>query len=216
MKVFLIGANGQVGKHIVKFLQENDKHELTAMVRSGEQEEQLKQSGINAVIANLEGSVDEIANAMKGSDAVIFSAGSGGKTGPDKTLLVDLDGAVKSMEAAEKVGANRYVMVSAFKAYDRESWKDSPIKPYMVAKHYADLMLSASNLNYTIFGPGLLLNEPGTGKVSVGDSFEKTSIPREDVARAVVASLEEEKTYRKTIGLMTGETPVEEALKSLE
>lgn len=216
MNVFLIGANGQVGKHIVKFLQESEQHELTAMVRSKEQAESLNQIGVNAVVANLEGSVDEISEAMKGSDAVIFSAGSGGKTGPDKTLIVDLDGAVKSMEAAEKVGANRYVMVSAFKAYDRESWKESPIKPYMVAKHYSDRMLVESNLNYTIFGPGLLLNEPGTGKIAVGETFEKTSIPREDVARTVVASLDEEKTYKKTIGLMSGETPVEDALKKIQ
>ncbi len=214
MKVFLIGANGQVGKHIVKLLQSSDKHELTAMVRSEEQAEQLKQSGVNVVVANLEDNVEQLAQAMKGSDAVIFSAGSGGKTGADKTLLVDLDGAVKSMEAAEQVGVKRYVMVSAYKAYDRESWKESPIKPYFVAKHYADRELRASNLNYTIIGPGVLTNEPGTGKVAVGEILEKTSIPREDVARVVVASLDEEKTYKKTIELVSGETSIEEALRS--
>ena len=126
MKVFLIGANGQVGKHIVKLLQSSDKHELTAMVRSEEQAEQLKLSGVNAVVANLEDSVEQLAQAMKGSEAVIFSAGSGGKTGADKTLLVDLDGAVKSMEAAEQVGINRYVMVSAYKAYDRRILEGKP------------------------------------------------------------------------------------------
>ncbi|WP_339216461.1 SDR family oxidoreductase [Ornithinibacillus sp. FSL M8-0202] len=215
MKVFLIGSNGQVGKHIVKFLQESNKHELTAMVRSEEQAEQLKASGVKAAIANLEGSVEELAEVMRGSEAVIFSAGSGGNTGPDKTLLVDLDGAVKSMEAAEKAGVNRYIMVSAYKAHDRESWKDSPIKPYMVAKHYADRMLVASDLNYTILGPGLLLNEPGTGKIAVGEEIQKTSIPREDVARTVVAALDEEKTYRKTLEIMSGDTPVEDALKRL-
>ena len=216
MKVFLIGANGQVGKHIVKLLQDSDRHELTTMVRSEEQAEQLKQSGVNVVVANLEDNVEQLAQAMKGSDAVIFSAGSGGKTGADKTLLVDLDGAVKSMEAAEQVGVTRYVMVSAYKAYDRESWKESPIKPYFVAKHYADHELRASDLNYTIIGPGVLTNEPGTGKVAVGEIVEKTSIPREDVARVVVASLDEEKTYKKTIELVSGEITVEEALRSVE
>ena len=216
MKVFLIGANGQVGKHIVKLLQSSDKHELTAMVRSEEQAEQLKQSGVNVALANLEDNVEQLAQAMKGSDAVIFSAGSGGKTGADKTLLVDLDGAVKSMEAAEQVGIKRYVMVSAYKAYDRESWKESPIKPYFVAKHYADRELRASNLNYTIIGPGILTNEPGTGKVAVGEILEKTSIPREDVARVVVATLDEEKTYKKTIELVSGETSVEEVLRRVE
>ena len=119
------------------------------------------------------------------------------------------------MEAAEKVGANRYIMVSAFRAFDRESWKDSPIKPYMVAKHYADRILTESNLNYTIFGPGRLLNEPGTGKVQAGNDIDKGSIPREDVARAVVQSLDEENTFKKTIGLMSGESTIEEAFKRL-
>ncbi|KKE79277.1 SDR family oxidoreductase [Oceanobacillus caeni] len=215
MKVFLIGSNGQIGKHLVKLLQDSNQHTLKAMVRSGEQANALKESGVDAIVANLEGSVEELAEAMQGSDAVIFSAGSGGKTGPDKTLLVDLDGAVKSMEAAEKVGANRYIMVSAFRAFDRESWKDSPIKPYMVAKHYADRILTESNLNYTIFGPGRLLNEPGTGKVQAGNDIDKGSIPREDVARAVVQSLDEENTFKKTIGLMSGESTIEEAFKRL-
>jgi len=216
MKVFLIGANGKVGKHIVKLLEASNKHELIAMVRSEEQAEQLKQSGVNAVVANLEDNVKQLVQAIKGSEAVIFSAGSGGKTGADKTLLVDLDGAVKSMEAAEQVGVKRYVMVSAYKAYDRQSWKESPIKPYFVAKHYADRELRASNLNYTIIGPGILTNEPGTGKVAVGEIVEKTSIPREDVARVVVASLDQEKTYKKTIELVSGETSIEEALRSME
>lgn len=216
MKVFLIGANGQVGKYIVQLLKDSDSHTLKAMVRNEEQAEALKQSGVDAVVANLEGSVDDIAEAMNGSDAVIFSAGSGGKTGPDKTLLVDLDGAVKSMEAAEKVGANRYIMVSAFNARNRDSWINSPIKPYMVAKHYADRILSASNLNYTIVGPGLLLNEPGTGKVIAGKDLESGSIPREDVAKTVVAVLDEENTYRKTFDLISGENTIEDALKGLK
>lgn len=216
MKVFLIGSNGQVGKHIVKLLQENDKYELTAMVRSQEKAESLKQAGVHAIVDDLEGSVDELAELIKGHDAVIFSAGSGGNTGHDKTLLIDLDGAVKSMEAAEKVGAGRYIMVSAFKAYDRESWKDSPIKPYMAAKHYADRILRASGLNYTIFGPGLLVNEPGTGNIAVNGDIKKSSVPREDVARTVVAALDEEKTFKKTIDLMSGDTAVEEALKNIQ
>lgn len=215
MKVFLIGGNGQVGRYMVKLLQESEKHQLTVMVRSEEQAVQLKASGVNAVVADLEGSVDELATAMNGSDAVIFSAGSGGKTGTDKTLLVDLDGAVKSMEAAEKVDAKRYIMVSAFKAEERESWKDSPIKPYMVAKHYADRILRSSSLNYTIFGPGLLINEPGTGKIDVNDNIKKTSIPREDVARTIVTALEKDNTFRKTIRLMSGDTTIEEALDQL-
>ncbi|EKN64836.1 hypothetical protein BABA_22458 [Neobacillus bataviensis LMG 21833] len=215
MKVFLIGANGQVGKYIVNLLQNSDEHTVKAMVRSEQQAEALKQTEVVTVVANLESSVDELAKAMEGCDAVIFSAGSGGKTGPDKTLLVDLDGAVKSMEAAEKARVKRYVMVSAFQAHNRESWMDSPIKPYMVAKHYADRMLISSQLNYTIVRPGGLTNEPGTGNVKLEENLQRGSIPREDVAKTVVASLNEEKTFRRSFDLMSGDTPIKEALKNI-
>lgn len=215
IKVFLIGANGQVGKHIVNLLQNSDEHTIKAMVRNEQQAELLRQSGVNAVVANLEGRVDDLAKAMEGCDTVIFSAGSGGKTGADKTLLVDLDGAVKSMEAAEKAGAHRYIMVSAVQAHNRESWKDSPIKPYMVAKHYADRMLVSSQLNYTIVRPGALLNEPGTGKVQAAEDLQRGSIPREDVAKTVVAALNEENTFRRSFDLMSGDQSVEEALKNI-
>jgi len=214
VKVFLIGANGQVGRHIVYLLQASNEHSIKAMVRNEQQAEAFKQSGVDAVVANLESSVDDLAKATEGCDAVIFSAGSGSKTGPDKTLLVDLDGAVKSMEAAEKVGANRYVMVSAIQAHNRESWMDSPIKPYMVAKHYADRMLASSSLNYTIVRPGALLNEPGTGKVQLAVNLQRGAIPREDVAKTVVAVLNEENTFRRSFDIISGDTAIEEALKN--
>ena len=215
MKVLLIGANGQIGKQVVNLLQESDEHTVRAMVRDDTQAAALQSKGVEAVVANLEGSVDEIATAIEGCDAVIFSAGSGGHTGPDKTLLVDLDGAVKSMEAAEKVGANRYIMVSAIQAHNRDSWSNSPIKPYMVAKHFADRALVASNLNYTIVRPGGLTNEAGTGRITAKENLQRDSIPREDVAQTLVAVLNEENTYKRSFDLIAGDIAISDALKNL-
>jgi uncharacterized protein YbjT (DUF2867 family) len=215
MKVLVIGANGQIGQQVVKLIQESDEHTVRAMVRDEAQVTDLQAKGVKAVIANLEGSVDEIATAMQGCDAVIFSAGSGGHTGPDKTLLVDLDGAVKSMEAAEKIGVHRYVMVSAIQAHNRESWANSPIKPYMVAKHFADKALVSSNLNYTIVRPGALTNDAGTGRVSASENLQRDSISREDVAHTLIAALNEENTYRRSFDLVAGDTAISDALKNL-
>ncbi|MFC5591184.1 SDR family oxidoreductase [Sporosarcina soli] len=215
MKVLVIGANGQIGQQVVHLLQESDEYTVRAMVRNEAQATVLQDSGVEAVIANLEGSIDEIATAMQGCDAVIFSAGSGGHTGPDKTLLVDLDGAVKSMEAAEKIGVHRYVMVSAIQAHNRESWANSPIKPYMVAKHFADKALMASNLNYTIVRPGALTNDAGTGHISASENLQRDSIPREDVAHTLIAVLNEENTYRRSFDLVAGDTAISDALKNL-
>ncbi|MFC4558286.1 SDR family oxidoreductase [Virgibacillus kekensis] len=215
MNVLLIGANGQIGQHLVDLFANKSEHTVRTMVRKEEQAAALKEKGVEAVVADLEGSVDKIAEAAQGCDAVIFTAGSGGKTGPDKTLLVDLDGAVKSFEAAEQAGIKRYVMVSAFQAGNRENWNEK-LRPYYVAKHYADRMLEESSLNYTIVRPGGLLNEEGTGKVAAAVSgLERGSIPRVDVARTVYETLTEEKTYKKTFDLISGDTEIEAALKSL-
>ncbi|MEH7531488.1 sugar epimerase [Priestia megaterium] len=214
MKVLVIGANGQVGKHIVNILNESDVHTVRAMVRKEEQAKELEARGIETAFASLEGTVHEIKEVMEGCDAVIFSAGSGGNTGHDKTLLIDLDGAVKAMEAAEDLGIKRFVMVSALQAHHRENWNTSLI-PYYVAKHYADKILEASGLTYTIVRPGGLLNEPGTGRVDAGENKERGSIPREDVARVVVETLSEDHTFGRSFDLVSGDTPIAEAIQSI-
>jgi uncharacterized protein YbjT (DUF2867 family) len=214
MNVLLIGANGQIGRHITQLLHNSSNHKVTAMVRKEEQAEKLKQSGIATVLADLEGSEEELTQAVKGHDAIIFSAGSGGKTGYDKTLLIDLDGAAKSIEAAEAAGVERFIMISALQAHVRENWNEA-IKPYYAAKHYADRLLEASSLNYTIIRPGRLLNDPGTGKISAARDLEREAVPREDVAKTAIASLTEKHTFRRAFDLVSGDIPIEDALKSL-
>ncbi|MBR2565345.1 MAG: SDR family oxidoreductase [Paenibacillus sp.] len=214
MNVLVIGANGQIGKHLAEQLAQEGKHQVTAMIRKPEQADALKKLGAQVVMGDLEGTVDELAEAMKDQNAIVFTAGSGGSTGPDKTLLIDLDGAVKTMEAAEKRGISRYIMVSAYGADQRSKWSKE-IKPYYVAKHFADRALFASELNYTIIRPGGLENKSGTGKVAVGTDLKPGSIAREDVARVIAASLLEEKTYRKAFDLIAGEQSVSDALSNL-
>jgi uncharacterized protein YbjT (DUF2867 family) len=214
MNVLVIGANGQIGKHLVEQLAQEGKHQVTAMIRKPEQADALKELGAQVIMGDLEGTVDELAEAMKDQNAIVFTAGSGGSTGPDKTLLIDLDGAVKTMEAAEKQGISRYILVSAYGADQRSKWPKE-IKPYYVAKHFADRALFASDLNYTIIRPGGLKNEPGTGKVAVGTELKPGSIAREDVARVIAASLQEEKTYRMAFDLVAGDHSVSDALGKL-
>ncbi|TKH07563.1 SDR family oxidoreductase [Peribacillus simplex] len=214
MKVFVVGANGQIGKYLVDLLKDSPEHSVRAMVRKEEQSERLVKNGIESAVVSLTGSVDEITNAAKGCDAIVFTAGSGGSTGADQTLLIDLDGAVKTIEAAENLGIDRFIMVSAFQANNRENWNEA-IKPYYVAKHYADRALLQSDLNYTIIRPGGLVNEPGTGKVTAAEELERGSIAREDVARTIFASLTEENTYKRSFDLISGDTAIAEALRKI-
>jgi hypothetical protein len=61
--------------------------------------ESFHKLGTETAIADLEGDVKNIAKAAHGCDANVFTAVSGDHTGAEKTILVDLDGAVKTMEA---------------------------------------------------------------------------------------------------------------------
>lgn len=214
LKVCVIGANGQIGRQLVQMLHESETYTVRAMVRKEEQAAPLRETGIEAVVADLEGTVDELAEAVNGCDAIIFTAGSGSHTGADKTLLVDLDGAVKSMEAAEKARVKRYVMVSALQAHNRGNWNEK-IRHYYVAKHYADKVLMDSSLTYTIVRPGRLTNDPGTGKVAIAENLPRASVSREDVAKTVFACLQNENTYYRGFDLIQGEDQINDALNKL-
>ncbi|MGG4147113.1 SDR family oxidoreductase [Paenibacillus algorifonticola] len=214
MKVLVVGSNGQIGQRLIQLLKASQEHTVRAMVRKKEQADAYEKQGVETVLADLEGTVDSIAAAAEGCDAIVFTAGSGGKTGHDKTLLIDLDGAVKTIEAAEKAGIGRFIMISAIQANNRENWH-TEIVPYYAAKHYADRLLESSKLTYTILRPGILLNEPGTGKVFAAENITSGSIPREDVAHAILAALDDKHTYKRAFDLIAGDDLIVDALKKV-
>ncbi|WP_138416092.1 SDR family oxidoreductase [Aquibacillus sediminis] len=216
MNILVVGANGQIGKHLVKYIQESGEHQAKAMIRKQEQEQYFKDLGAETALVDLEGSIDDIAKAVEGVDAIVFTAGSGPHTGPDKTILIDLDGAVKTIEAAKQVGVKRFVMVSSFDT-SREAVLEAPdsFSPYVAAKLYADEWLLNTDLDYTIVHPGRLTNDSGTGKVQVAEKVERGSIPREDVAKVLLATVDNDSLIGKRFQLVEGDTAVEDALKSL-
>ena len=216
MQVLIIGAHGQIGQLLTDKLKDATDFTPVALIRKTEQEQMFRAKGTEARVASLEDSVEDLAVQMSGIDAVVFTAGSGGSTGPDKTLTIDLDGAVKSMEAAEQAGIRRFVMVSAIGSGDRSAWTDPAMKPYYVAKHYADRMLQQSGLDYTILRPGTLKNEDGTGKINVESPRDTKSVPRPDVAEVILAVLRNTSTIGKVIPFNRGDVPIAEAVGSLE
>lgn len=82
----------------------------------------------------------------------------------------------------------------------------------MLAKHHADKILKQSGLTYTIIRPGSLLNEPGTGKVSIAEYLTAGSIPREDIAKTIYASRSNKDTFNRSFDLIAGEDLIADAL----
>ena len=211
MKVFVIGAHGQIGKLLVAQLLDRGD-EVVAGIRDAKQRDFFEDQGAATQLFDLTEQPDEMAKVLAGVDAVVFSAGSGGKTGDDQTLLIALDGAVKSMEATQKAGIKRFVIVSAMNAEDRTRW--TAIQPYYVAKHYADLYLKdETSLDYTIIKPGVLTNDAGKGGLILDQT--KGKIAREDVAETIVSALHNDNTIKKEFAISEGETPINEAVKQV-
>ncbi|SDH68303.1 SDR family oxidoreductase [Alteribacillus bidgolensis] len=216
MKVLVVGANGQIGKHLVSFIQDSNSLKAKAMIRNQEQASFFEKLGAETVVVDLEEDIETIAKAAEGVDAIIFTAGSGPHTGKDKTILIDLDGAVKTIEAAKAAGVKRFIMISSFDTR-REAIQaaSSSFAPYVAAKHYADEWLKQTDLDYTIIHPGRLTNDKGTGQVEAASEVERGEVPREDVAEVIVASLENETTIGKEFQVVTGTKPIKDAIHSI-
>jgi len=207
-KTLVIGAHGGIGRRLVAKMADAGLP-VRAMVRSAEQLLELRDAGVEAVHGDLEGDFEHV---LEGCGAVVFSAGSGGATGPDKTFTVDLWGAIKAIRACEARQIPRFIMISARNAGDPDSGPASR-KPYLIAKHIADDYLQHSTLQYTILRPGKLTDDPGTGRIrTTRPEPAEQYISRDDVADAVVFCLQNPATVGKTVLLFHGDTPIAEAL----
>lgn len=216
MKVLVIGANGQIGKQLVGMIQNSENLTAKAMIRHQEQATYFEELGAEVVLCDLEADTPVIAEAMKDVDAVVFTAGSGPHTGADKTLLIDLDGAVKTIKAAIASHVQRFIMVSSFDT-TRQAIQEASASfaPYVVAKHYADEKLRATNLDYTIVHPGLLTNDTGIGTIEAAATVGRNEIPRADVASVLLACLQTDTTIGKEFQVVTGNKSIQEAVQAL-
>lgn len=212
MNVLVIGANGKVGRRVIKQLKETE-HISYAMVRKEEQIQDLKDLGADQVIlGDLE---EDFSHVFKDIDVVIFTAGSGGSTGYDKTLNIDLYGAIKAVNYAKESGVEQFIQVSATDSPNPEAGGEG-IKPYAVAKHASDYYIQNSGLNYTIVQPGPLLDDEGTGKIAMTYEVKKHpheyKIPRDDVATVLVESIGNDAVKNKVLVIESGNVNIKEVL----
>lgn len=209
MRVLVIGANGNTATRLLRRLAAGS-HDPVAMIRDPAQRTKFDALGVPTVLADLEYPID---HAVRGMDAVVFAAGSGGHTGKDKTVLVDQLGAIRSMVAAEVHGARRYVMLSSI---NNDINSTSPIAHYHKAKAHADNHLRETELDYTIVCPGGLTDDAGTGTVAVSSELHGRGLTsRENLAAVLAHCLDLPNTVAKTFSLLDGSTPIDEALASI-
>lgn len=209
MTTLVIGANGQIGKQFCELAQKAGTS-IKAMIRSEEQAAWFSERGIETVVADLEG---DFAHAFAGCEQVVFTAGSGPHTGPDKTLMIDLYGAIRTADIAKQKGLSRYIMVSAMRA---EQPLEAPekLRPYLAAKFAADAHLRNSGMPYVILKPGRLTDETASQQFASSlDEAGDSQISRANVAYALLHAVQKPDLVNQEYLLLDGKRSIDEIIQ---
>lgn len=209
MDITIVGGHGSIAMMMHPMLKERG-HRVRGIIRKAGQTGDLQEAGAEPIICDIE-ETDDISEAVGDVDAVVFAAGAGPGSGAARKWTVDRDGAIKLIKAAKKNEIDRYVMISAMGVNNPRG--NDVFKAYLKAKAEADEALRKSGLAYTILKPGRLTDEPGTGKVNLAPDLSKGEVPREDVAAVLVELLETPGTAGHQLDLITGNSPIKEAVK---
>jgi uncharacterized protein YbjT (DUF2867 family) len=211
--VVIAGGHGKIALRLAALLAARGDV-VRSLIRNPDHEADVRAAGAEPVLADME-ALDDLAPHVSGADVVVFAAGAGPGSGPERKRTVDLGGAVKLLDAAKATGARRYLMVSSM-------WADDPghgsgaMRPYLEAKAEADAALSASDLEWTIVRPGPLTDDPGVGTIEAAAKLgHGGSVTRDDVAAVLAACLDEPRTVRKTFEVLQGDAPIAQALAQL-
>jgi uncharacterized protein YbjT (DUF2867 family) len=212
MDAVIAGGHGQISLRLARLLSARGDR-VRSLIRNPDHASGVSDVGAEPVVADLE-ALDDVSSCVSGADAVVFAAGAGPGSGAERKRTVDYAAAVKLIEAAQAAGVRRYLMVSSIGADDPSAGSEQ-MRPYLQAKADADAALAASGLDFTIVRPGRLTNEPGTGRVAVGERLERADVTRDDVAAVLVAALDEPRTVGRTFVLVNGDLPIAQALSQL-
>lgn len=219
MRVVIAGGHGKIGMRLGRLLAGRGDV-VAGVVRNPAHAADLEAIGVEPVVLDLEAaSVDDVAGALAGADAVVFSAGAGPGSGIARKDTVDRAAAVLLADAAQRAGVRRYLLVSSIGVESVRGHTTGPedevFHAYLVAKLAAEEDVRARPLDWTILRPGHLTDDPGTGLVRLAPSVPRGDVTRDDVAAVLVELLDRPGTSGLVLTLVGGGTPVPEAVAAV-
>lgn len=210
MMLTILGASGRTGGEIVRQAAAAG-HNVTAVVRSGSGVADLPRGSRLAEVADMR-SADQLMSVVAGRDAVLSGLGprsrrTAGSTGPITKA---------TLEAMTETGVARILVVSAAPlgpppdgdgfASRRLMWPlvSSILRPVYDDLRATEAHLASSGLEWTAVRPPRLVNRPVAGRIrtALGENLVGgRAISRADLARAMLAMIEDRATFGQTVGI---------------
>lgn len=206
MKIVVTGGTGFIGRHLVKSLVAAG-HEVVVLARGTSSGKELfqEEESVEVVEASLADGA-KLAATIRGCDAVYHCVGINREKGEQTFLAVHVDGTRNLISAFRQTGLKRLILVSFLRASSR---LDSP---YHQTKWMSEEMVRDSNLDYTIFKPGVVYGEGDQFVSNLKDTIRSfpffglvgfqqhpvSPVHVTDFCKAMVGVLEDPETHGKT------------------
>lgn len=215
MRIVIVGGHGQIARQLSRRLS-GAGHEPIALLRNPDHCGDVRADGAEPVVLDLErGDVHRVEEIVHGADAVVFAAGAGPDSGPERKLTLDRDGLVLVADGMLAAGVRRLLVVSSMGADDFDADSSDTFQVYLRAKSEGDAAVRERDLDWTIVRPGSLTDDEAADAVEIAESVEAGSVPRADIAHVLHALLETGAGVHRTIEVVGGSTPVSDAVSAL-
>jgi nucleoside-diphosphate-sugar epimerase len=213
MRVLVTGATGFVGSHLAEALRRHG-HEVTALARSSRKAAALASQGVRVVPGHLHDAA-ALDRAAAGQDTVYHVAGVVAARDEAEFLRANRDGTRNVLDAAERSGNPRFVLVSSLAAggpappgaplTGRET--PHPVTAYGRSKLAAEELVRGSALRWSVIRPPIVYGPRDREVLKIfrlarlhlapvfGDgSQELSAVHASDLAEALVAAGESSTT----------------------
>lgn len=175
--------------------------------------DEVRADGAEPVVLDLErGVVHRVGEIVHGADALVFAAGAGRNSGPERRLTLSRDGPILTAEWILVAGIQRMLVVSSMGADGFDAASEEELQVHLRAKSEGDAAVRERDLDWTIVRPGSLTDDDASDAVQIADSVEKGSVARADKAHVL---LETGASVQRTVEVVAGAHSVSEAVAAL-
>ena len=149
MSIFIAGASGFVGGHLVDDLLSRG-HRVRCLARSEKKQDLLSARGADVVRGDIT-SPETLRGVLGPDDFVVHLVGIIEEKGSATFRAVHVEGTSNLVEEARRAGVKHFFYQSALGA-DKDSWSG-----YLRTKAEAEEIVTQSGLDHTIFRPSLII-----------------------------------------------------------